>query len=316
MSNDRRASFALLMCFIMVGLGIAVRAVCASPTIAVIYPEVREPYRSVFRAIIEGVEEGLGHPAKHFSLKQDFDATKLKGWLEEEHVNAVVVLGRRGLRAAQGLPARLKIVIGGVLEVPRLDRFAGIALTPDPAALFDRLKTLAPGVTRVTVVYSPERSAWLIDLARRAAQSRGLVLNALPATDVRETAVLYRDFLAEQEDGADAIWLPQDPLSVDDRAILPFILEEAWEKSLVVFSSNPAYVRRGVLFSLYPDNVGMGRSLAALAVGGLQNATPENARIAPLQDLRIAVNLRTADHLRLKLTPRQRHEFDLVFPSP
>jgi len=316
MRQNQRASLSLFIWLVLFGLGIAPGAVCAPPTVAVIYPEVREPYRSVFRSIIKGVEEGLGHPAKRFSLKQDYDVRKLQDWLEAERIQAVVALGRRGLQAAQALPATLEIVVGGVLEAPRVDRFTAITLTPDPEALFDRLKTLAPGVTRVTVVYSPERSSWLIELANRAAQSHGITLNSLPAKDLREAALLYRDVLADQAGGSEAIWLPQDALTVDERAILPLILKKAWNNNLVVFSSNPTHVRRGALFSLYPDNRGMGRSLAALALRRLKDPKSKGAKIAPLQDVLIAVNLRTANHLGLEFESRQRREFDLVFPSP
>ena len=36
----------------------------------------------------------------------------------------------------------------------------------------------------------------------------------------------------------------------------------------------------------------------------------------PLRDLLISVNVRTAEHLGLEITSRQKRAFDLVFPSP
>ena len=97
---------------------------------------------------------------------------------------------------------------------------------------------------------------------------------------------------------------------MDERAILPLTLRESWNRNIAVFSSNPSHVPRGVLFSLYPDNRAMGRTLAAMAVEEGNGA----ASIEPLGDLRVAVNLRTAEHLGLDLSSRQRREFDLVFP--
>ncbi len=314
MNRSRHTIGSLLIWLVLIGLCIAPPASSAAPAVAVIYPDVREPYRSVFRNIITGIEAGVDGSVMSYVLKKEYDPSKLIEWLEKKRVRSVVALGRRGSRAAKELPDKFEVIVGAVQVAPNTGEFSGITLAPAPELLFDQLKTLAPGVTRITVVYNPEHTGWLIDLARRATSSRGLLLNAIPAKDLQEAAPIYRDFLAGHEESTEAIWLPQDPSTVDERAILPFILEKAWKKNLVVFSSNPAHVRRGALFSLYPDNVGMGRSLAALALGRSQNGTPKTA-ISPLQDLLIAVNLRTADHLRLKLSARQRREFDLVFPS-
>ena len=74
-------------------------------------------------------------------------------------------------------------------------------------------------------------------------------------------------------------------------------------------------MRKGALFSLYPDNVGMGRSLAALALQQMQGGPNKTASIKPLRDLLLAVNLRTAEHLGLQFSNQTQREFGLVFPN-
>ena len=67
---------------------------------------------------------------------------------------------------------------------------------------------------------------------------------------------------------------------------------------------------------MYPDNVGMGRTLGRMVS---QSKEAENLKISgalPLPDLLIAVNVRTADRLGPEITSRQKRAFDLVFPSP
>ena len=215
------------------------------------------------------------------------------------------------------MPNAVQVVVGAVLNTPQDARFPVVTLNPEPALLFDRLRQLAPGVSRVTVVYNPERTAWLIERASSAARAHGLTLNPIPAHDRREAALKYRDLLEGIGDHPmQAVWLLQDPATLDVQTVLPLLLKEAWNKNLVVFCSNPAHVKRGVLFALYPDNVRLGRTLGSMVSKG-KNA--ENLKISgglPLKDLLIAVNVRTADHLGLKLTGRQKRAFDLVFPSP
>ena len=306
----------LLVWLVLVELGMP-PALAQSPAVAVLYPDIREPYRSVFLNIISGIEDGTKEPVKRYTLDKDYAPSVLTAWLERERITSVIALGAQGVAAARELPSGLPIVIGAMLMEPTLktDRFPGITLTPDPERLFAQLKVLTPGVRRIMVDYNRERSVWLIERAREAAKRHNLALNALPAKDLREAAALYRDAL-RQLGTADAIWLPQDAATVDEHIIVPLILKEAWDRNLVVFSSNPAHAKRGALFSLYPDNAGMGRSLAALALQQLQNRQDRTPDIVPLRDLLMAVNLRTAERLGLKFSSRERQQFDLIFPSP
>jgi len=109
----------------------------------------------------------------------------------------------------------------------------------------------------------------------------------------------------------DALWLLQDTTTVEDSAVLPLVLSEAWKRQLVVLSSSLAHVRRGVLMAPFPDNKRMGRALAESALrqmGGGKSAEG----VLPLRELRSAVNSRTASHLGLDLSLGR---FDLVLPE-
>jgi putative ABC transport system substrate-binding protein len=120
-------------------------------------------------------------------------------------------------------------------------------------------------------------------------------------------AAAYQSALAAAQNKRDALWLPHDATTVDDDVILPMILKEAWQKELVVLSSNFAHTKKGALFALFPDNRAYGRDLAALAYGS------GAAAVVPLRAVRTAVNVRTASHLGLEANPSS---FDAVFPEP
>ena len=304
---------------IISSLAYPVLASASTPSVAVIYPEVREPYRSVFLEIIRGIETGLGQSVKHYVLDGDDDApTALLERVRDDHVDVVISLGRAGLSATKQLAEVFPVVIGAVLISPGQETKGqtGITLTPDPEVFFERLKSIVPSATEVTVIFDPRQKAWEIERARKAAALQGLTLNAFPTEDLRLSAELYRKVLAQIKDGSIAIWLPQDNAAMDEQTLLPVVLQEAWEKNFVVFSGNLDHVRKGALFSLYPDNFGMGRSLAALALDRLKSGAMNTAAINPLRDLLLAVNLRTAEHLGLHFASHDRQRFDLVFPTP
>ncbi len=311
------ATLYLIAGLVLLSHFITTAAFTASHRVAVFYPEIREPFKTVFKDIIQGVESGINEEIIKYELEKDYDPEDLARRLEQDNIDLVITLGKRAQHAAEKAAKDLPIVVGGVQTVPESspDKLAGISLAPDPELLFSQLKKMAPAITKITVIYNPKRNNWLIEYARSAAKAEGLELVALAADNLHESARLYRTTLEQQEGTTNAIWLLQDPATLDERAILPLILKEAWNKRLVLFSSNPSHVARGVLLALYPDNVSMGESLGLLASNKLKRVNGELAGMRPLQDVSIAVNIRTAEHLGLNLTRKQQSEFDLLLPQ-
>ncbi|HEY2928059.1 ABC transporter substrate binding protein [Piscinibacter sp.] len=304
----------------MVGLLQAAQTIAAADlarSIAVIYPDIGEPYRSVFMKIAEGIDAQTGARVARFPVGASVDAQELAAELRRQDVRAVIVLGRNGLKAAAALDRTVGVIAGGVLSIPESEA-RGLtvhSLAPDPALLFARLKGLLPGTKRVFVVYDPRQNDWLIRLAREAAKSHDLDLVALEAEDLKAALRLYRDLLASADAKRDVLWLLQDSTTVDESAVLPLVLQEAWNRNLALFSSSVTHVKRGALFALYPNNLELGRSLASAALGYVTSGVRTVVGVTPLREVLVAVNVRTANHLGIDLGTRQQ-SFDMVFPEP
>ncbi len=284
-----------------------------SGSIAVLYPDLEEPYRSIFGKIIEGIEAQVGAPVASFAVGGVNSVQDILAKLKRQDIRVVIALGRQGMKAALTLDHDVGVVAGGVVSPPAGEgrSFPIVSLAPDPRMLFERLKHFMPEVRRVIVVYDPKHNAWLIRLAREAARAQGLELQAIEVADLKNAIRVYQDVLASADPKKDALWLPQDSTTVEESSVLPLILENAWNRNLAVFSSNVTHVKRGALFSLYPNNVALGRQLASSAM----NLPGGNAAlVVPMKDALLAVNIRTASHLGLQLSSRQQ-AFDLVFPA-
>ncbi|PWB45612.1 MAG: hypothetical protein C3F18_13000 [Nitrosomonadales bacterium] len=292
--------------------------------IAVVYPDIGEPYRAIFEKIVEGIEDRAGSRVVKYAVKPSADSAELKTALRRQDARMVIALGRQGMKAvtpdrgpSAALGAGMEIVVGGVVTMPESEArgLSVVSLSPDPSLLFARLKALMPAAKRVFVVYDPRYNTWLMRLAREAARAQGLELVAYEVQDLRGAMQQYQSIFAAADNRTDALWLPQDTTTVEERSVLPVVLQESWRRSLAIFSSSFGHVRRGVLFTLYPDNVELGKSLAGLALGILASGNHGGHGMIPLRDVRIAVNLRTAQHLGLDLS-HQQQSFDLVFPEP
>jgi putative ABC transport system substrate-binding protein len=283
--------------------------------VAVIYPDIGEPFRKVFTEILDGIEGQARQRVKGYPVSATQDMGELSALLKKGNTKVVVALGRQGLKAAGSLEPGLELVVSGVSSVPDGEKYLGICLTPDPALLFAQLKSLVPGARRVIVVYNPQNNEWLLKLAREAARAQGLELVAHEARDLASAARLYETVFAGADPRSDAVWLPIDATTVDESTILPIVLRESWNRNVPIFSSSFLHVKKGALFALYPNNAELGRALGNLALSLLAGDTPRRG-VTPLREVHTALNLRTASHIGLTVAPKVMRNFSILFPEP
>lgn len=325
--SDRRTTGwvgALLGCMLLTGTasadaaGNSERAIAQTKgkvPIAVIYPDIGEPYRSVFAQIIGGIKDRAKVQVVNYAVGPNADVEELKNNLRRQEVGVVIALGRQGMKIAATLDRNIGVVVGGVLVSPENEMHGRPvnSLSPDPALLFAHLKELKPAVRRVFTVCDPRQNGWLMLRAKEGARARGLELVVYEVQDLRGAVRAYQDIFAAADSSRDALWLPQDSVAVEDSLVLPLVLQESWGRNIAVFSSSFAHVRRGVLFSLYPDNAGLGRHLADSAQEFMASGEYREQGMILLSEVLMAVNLRTAMHLELDVGHRQ--DFDMVFPE-
>lgn len=286
----------------------------ADDRVAVLYPEIREPYKQVFLNIVEGVESEFPDSVLSIVLEQDSDANAIRADLNSHEITGIVALGRAGVRSMEAFNIDIPAVVGAVILEPKTSRFSGITQNPSPSQLFETTRELIPTITAVHVVYEPEDNGWIIAQATQQAEALGLQLKTHPVADLRAAAEAYHDVQAQMDKKKDVLWLPVGAPSRDS-AILQNILAMAWKEDQIVISSNLADVRRGVLLSLYPDNIAMGHNLARLLKRRLENPSADN-EILFVTTLLKAINMRTAEHIGLRLNRDALREFDYVYPPP
>src|SRR3569832_152091 len=106
----------------------------AEPIAAILYPDLREPYREVITSIIDGIKsellgaeayavnDGFDHEALKKTLRANnvgvlvgFDVVGLKFWLRAIFVGGLFGLGWGGLFAAEVVGLVLRVVVGALL---------------------------------------------------------------------------------------------------------------------------------------------------------------------------------------------------------
>ncbi len=305
-----RRYVASIVCYI-----ILCASVSAEPKVGIIVPELRAPFKIIFDSVGDGVNNKLSKRASKLVLDKNFDSKEVTQWLQRKNIDAVITLGVLGQKASVYVPSNVPVVMGGLLSAPKpLNKFPGIALTPEPGALFTLLKRLDGKRRKVIVVYNPKKNQWLIDLAKQQAVNESISLVAYKATDIKQSAKIYNEILDQNGMDDTALWLLQDSKVVDSKVVLPFILEKTWQKHIVVFSSALSHVKKGVLFSMYPNNEAHGEQLAALLLKQSRGSSNAGNTLSPTKGLQDAINSRTAEHLGLDLSRSELRKFDVVFP--
>ncbi len=287
----------------------------AQSKVGIIVPELREPFKKIFDSVSSGVDDKLKRRTAKLTLNKDYDSKDIIRWVEKQNLDAVITLGSLGRKTSVYIPSNIPVVNGALLSVTGSpQKNYGVALTPDPKALLGMLSRLDSAIKTVVVVYNPGKNKWLVDLARRPAAANGVRLVEYKATDIKQAAIIYDDIFSGDNLENTALWLLQDRKVVDSKVVLPFILEKAWQKKIVVFSSAVSHVKKGALFSMYPDNKLHGEQLADLILKKISGSPLGDSKVYPSKGLQDAINIRTAEHLGLSFSRSELRDFDVVFP--
>lgn len=283
----------------------------SQPKAIVLFPDMRQPYSKVFEDIISGISASFVGELTTVPVLESgtFPGLVVSG---QYLPDVVIALGNRGYEAAvAGSSNGIPLVLAGVSGTGPLP-YPGISVLPDPAVVFSRLQMLAPSVNSVHVLVRKDGDEEYNQLIRQAAANGRLQITLYECVDFRDCAESVRLITDGNLGRHDGLWLADS--GAVDNAILGLILESAWRNRFVVMSNNPAHVRRGVLFALYPNNQKMGETLGSMANRVVANGGNSEG-VQPLRDVSLAVNLRTGSHIGLVFDRNVRNQIDLVFPS-
>jgi hypothetical protein len=83
------------------------------------------------------------------------------------------------------------------------------------------------------------------------------------------------------------------------------IAKIAWDRKITLLSTNLAHLEGGVLMVFYPDEVGLGEQLGALA-------TTDNPGFENLKTVNVGLNQRVAQHLNMAIEPAKLTQFSVT----
>lgn len=274
-------------------------------TVIVIYPDLPPPHREIFNSIIEGIREKSKAPIVLRPLQRDHSGLDPIEGIDDATVSGMIVLGRRGMEAAESIKWKVPRIVGAVIwdGVERKYDYSGISLDPSPRVLFRKLVQLDTRIRKIHVISDTSRSGWIIGQSHKHAAEHGITIIVHKVTTQAEAIKEYVTVLERLNPSSEALWLPLDSTTVDDVSILPMVLRAAWERNIIVFSSSPDHVQRGVLFSAQPDYRRLGAELQKQLQTMMSATRSERESVTPMETIFTTVNIRMAQHLGLRVIP-------------
>lgn len=306
--NSHNALFTLTIIF--------VSCLISFPSIAeskalILFPQVKEPYSTIFIEIIDGFNSSYTGVYEAVGVNS-VNEKRIAERIETLKPDMIVALGSLTLKQVSTTSTSVPLLVGAIASQPNVDVNGGVSMVPGADVYLGEMLRIVPKVESVYFVFDPERDQQLQQHSNLFLEKQQINSRAFPARDIREAASAYKQFLQEAKSG-DVVWIYPNSKLINS-SLLSEILDKAWRKRLVVFSSNPVHVKRGALFALYPDNNGIGRRLGELA-NNLYVNNSEKSRIEPLQYVKLVVNARTSDHLGLTFENEARLKMDLILPG-
>jgi len=229
---------------------------------------------------------------------------KLARKIRASSADAVLAVGLKAALVAKieiiDIPVIFYIVLDPVKNGLTAPNMTGIMLEIPIERQFTTMRTVLPNVKRIGVLYDPEKTAGIVEDARRHAKAAGIEVISRPIRSDKDVPAALRALLPQ----IDALWLIPDSTVLTEES-LNFIQTTSLDSHTPVFGFSSDLVRNGALMGLSVNYEDIGRQAAAVAkriLAGQARPSSTTALVAP-DRVRLSLNLKTAKFLGITIPP-------------
>ena len=258
---------------------------------------------AAYNQAVVSFKASLPSSTTFFEYDMQGDVAKGRKLAQKVRASDAALLLAVGLKAA--LVAKLEIVDIPVIYCMVLDpaknelntrNLTGITLEVPVERQLSTMRTVLPSLKRIGVLYDPEKTANIVDEARRQAKALGFELVAHQVRSEKDVPTTLRALVQESE----ALWLIPDS-TVLSEASLGFIMTTALDSNVPVIGFSSELVRSGALVGLSVNYEDIGRQAGALAKKIVSGQPVPSSAVLPPERLRLALNLKTARFLKIQI---------------
>jgi putative ABC transport system substrate-binding protein len=280
-------------------------ATAAAPRVAIIKSSSLQQFDQATDALIEVLRRDPLQPeVLTFDLEGALaNSATILGQVREAHPQVIVTVGSLATAAALSDSSSVPVVFSMVLY-PRQSGFlnhpsrkvTGVSLDVPLDLQFTYLRRLLPGARRVGVLYHPEETGGIVEAARAAAPAQGFELVAEAVGDPSQAVAALGRLMEKVE----VVWTVADSHVFTPQTTSALILG-ALRHRIPLVGLSTAQVRAGAVAALYSDYPDVGRQTAEVVLKALRGDDPGGIPVAPVRTVKLALNLRTAEHVGMRI---------------
>lgn len=326
MDNLRCALLALIAIFVFGLSSSEAQQPARTPRIGILMPETGLHETQTVKGLRDGLKESGYKEGENIIVEvEDVKGVRsqLQGALDELVKKRVDVIFTTGTRATQAAMATTKdipivfrhpadpVMLGLIKNANRpggnVTGVAGFSLDANQKRL-EVLKQIFPDLRRIHIFYDANNRFSPDNFAAAEKSARQLKLEV--SEHAVKTAKEFKSSLAQMEvNPGDAIFQIADDLIESQASAL---LEEAKKRRMATMFHSEVWASRGSLAAYGPNYYEMGRQAADLVDKILKGAHPKDLAVAHANKFDLAINLRTANSIGLKIPPEVLKKADKV----
>jgi putative tryptophan/tyrosine transport system substrate-binding protein len=183
-------------------------------------------------------------------------------------------------------------------ELQKSTNATGVTLDFPIETQLQRLQEFFPDRKTIGVLYNPAENQDQVEEARKVARRLGLKILARPV----ETPSALPEALDSLAQEADVLWGLTDQMVLSPQTAEPILLF-SFRNRIPFIGLSASWVKAGALYALDRDYSDLGIQCGEIAVKVLQGARAGSLQPVAPRKVTYAVNLKTAQHMKVEITP-------------
>ena len=267
-------------------------------TIAVVFSANVDAYQEAFEGFRDAVD---GHDIVKFDMRGDFKRGRkiAKDLQENVKPDLILAVGLWALQLFAEIKTETPVVYTMVLNPPsvigaKLPNITGASINVPVEKSINLLRQLGPEIRRVGVVFTPQKTGYLVNEAKAVAEAVGIELVTREIKSSKEAVKALKEL---QTEGIDAIWILPDE-GVLDPKVLKFALLSSYRERVPLLGLSERQARMGAMVSLsFDSSEDIGRQAGELAKNILMGKQVKELPYTEARQVQLTVNLKAAKKL-------------------
>ena len=251
----------------------------------------------------------------HVTLEYDLQGDMAKGRnlarrIRASNANIVLAVGLKAALAAKLEILDIPVIVCLVLDPEKYglptSNMVGLSLQIPVEKQLKPLQTLIPHISRIGVLFDPQKTQGLRDQLQQHMGAMGLTLISEEVHSEKEVS----EVLKSLKHKIDALYLLPDSTVLTENT-LDFLISSTLKANIPLIGFSAGLVRSGAVTGAFLNYADLGRQAATLVPHLLTtNASSIVGTMVPPEMVHQAINVQSARYLGLPLTPNVLRSFD------